>query len=106
MFRATAIAAIGTYQRYVSPHKGFCCAYRAHTGRVACSEFGRRAISRHGLRAGLALLRGRFRECAAAALALAAAKPNEGEKNEACPLASKRGRNCLEEGCAGACPWP
>ena len=29
-------ATIRFYQRRLSPHKGFCCAYRAHTGRRSC----------------------------------------------------------------------
>ena len=44
--------AIGAYQRYLSPYKGFCCAYRAHTGRASCSALGARVIRRHGLLAG------------------------------------------------------
>ena len=42
--RALALVAIGAYQRYVSPYKGFCCAYRAHTSRASCSALadGRR----------------------------------------------------------------
>jgi putative component of membrane protein insertase Oxa1/YidC/SpoIIIJ protein YidD len=106
MFDKAALAAIGTYQRYVSPYKGFCCAYRSRTGRVSCSEFARRAISKHGLARGLLLLRGRFRACALAAAALADGEPKEGEKNEACPLASKPARACVGNGCACACPGP
>lgn len=63
MTRELALAAIGVYQRYVSPHKGFCCAYRAHTGRAGCSALGARAIRRWGLRRGLAVLRLRLRRC-------------------------------------------
>lgn len=32
MLRSAAVSAIGVYQRYVSPHKGYCCAYRTLTG--------------------------------------------------------------------------
>ena len=63
MLREPALAAIGVYQRYVSPHKGFCCAYRAHTGRASCSALGARAIRRHGLLAGCVLLRRRLKRC-------------------------------------------
>ena len=109
-----AVAAIGVYQRYVSPHKSFCCARRAHTGGPSCSAWGRRVMGRFGLVVGWALLMRQFRRCqhAAAALrvqALAMAEPppalpgepgasGEGEQiekpndpvvNEACPLWSK-----------------
>lgn len=47
----------------MSPHKGFCCAYRHHTGRAGCSELGYRAIRRFGLINGLRLLRRRLAKC-------------------------------------------
>jgi len=58
-----ALAAIGIYQRYVSPHKGFCCAYRVHTGRASCSALGARAIRRWGVWRGLQVLRLRMHCC-------------------------------------------
>jgi len=61
--RELALATIGVYQRYVSPYKGFCCAYRAHTGRASCSALGARVIRRHGVLAGCVLLRQRLRRC-------------------------------------------
>lgn len=64
--RGLALAAIRAYQRHLSPHKGFRCAYRAHTGRAGCSELGLRAIRRHGLAAGIAILRDRLFLCGVA----------------------------------------
>jgi len=58
-----ALAAIRGYQRYLSPHKGFSCAYRCATGRDSCSRHGYRVIERFGLWDGLALLRRRLRRC-------------------------------------------
>ena len=58
-----ALAAIRGYQRYLSPHKGFSCAYRCATGRDSCSRHGYRVIERFGLWNGLALLRRRLRLC-------------------------------------------
>ena len=58
-----ALAAIRAYQRHLSPHKGFNCAYRRATGRDGCSGYGARMIGRFGLMAGLALLRRRLRLC-------------------------------------------
>jgi putative component of membrane protein insertase Oxa1/YidC/SpoIIIJ protein YidD len=54
---------IELYQRHISPRKGFRCAYGVRTGRASCSKFGKRAIARTGLLAGVALLRRRFRRC-------------------------------------------
>lgn len=58
-----SLRAIRGYQHYLSPHKGFCCAYRCATGRDGCSAHGYRVIERFGLIAGLALLRRRLRLC-------------------------------------------
>lgn len=58
-----ALRAIRAYQRHLSPHKGFVCSYRVHTGRDSCSAYGCRVIARHGLRRGLALLARRLGEC-------------------------------------------
>jgi uncharacterized protein len=51
------------YQKVISPRKGYRCAYRAHTGSASCSTFGYRAIERHGIGIGFALLQRRFKKC-------------------------------------------
>jgi len=58
-----ALWAIRAYQRYLSPYKGFSCAYRVLTGRDSCSGYGYRVIARHGLIPGWALLRRRLHAC-------------------------------------------
>ena len=57
---------IALYQRYLSPRKGFRCAYGVLRGRDSCSRFARRAIERHGLPTGTRLLRRRFERCRSA----------------------------------------
>lgn len=64
--KTIALLAIKAYQRYVSPHKGFCCAYRAHTGYSSCSALGYRAIRRYGVLQGITVLQQRFQRCSAA----------------------------------------
>jgi putative component of membrane protein insertase Oxa1/YidC/SpoIIIJ protein YidD len=54
---------IRIYQRYLSPHKGFCCAYRAYTAHASCSTLGYRAIRRYGGLVGVAILRKRLALC-------------------------------------------
>jgi uncharacterized protein len=61
--RILALRAIHAYQRYVSPHKGFCCAYRSITGRLSCSNFSARAIEKTGIIAGICLTFRRMRRC-------------------------------------------
>lgn len=67
-----AVAAIGLYQRYVSPHKGYCCAWGVHTGKTTCSAWGPRVMGRYGLVQGWALLMRQFRRCHQAAVVLRA----------------------------------
>ena len=64
--REFVLLAIRGYQRFLSPHKGFCCAYRAHTGRCSCSVLGYRAVRRFGTLDGLAVLRRRMYRCGVA----------------------------------------
>ena len=65
-FRSVVLAMISAYQRYVSPYKGFCCAYRVHTGRASCSGFGYRAIRMYGIVRGFGLLHERVFRCGVA----------------------------------------
>lgn len=64
--KSLALGAIRCYQRFISPHKGFCCAYRAHTGRASCSQLGYRVIQRWGVWGGLKVLRERLFRCGVA----------------------------------------
>ncbi|MBC7499293.1 MAG: membrane protein insertion efficiency factor YidD [Herminiimonas sp.] len=54
------------YQRYLSPYKGFFCAYRAHPGRPSFSVLGYRAVRMYGVLAGLGILGQRTYLCGVA----------------------------------------
>ncbi len=64
--KSVVLLAIRLYQRWISPHKRFSCAYRVHTGNASCSGLGYRVIRRFGVWRGGALLRARFDRCAVA----------------------------------------
>jgi len=64
--KSIALYAIRFYQRAISPYKGFCCAYAAHTGHASCSALGYRAIRRFGVWDGLSVLNGRLEKCGVA----------------------------------------
>lgn len=59
-----ALALIRGYQRFLSPLKGFSCAFRVYTEGCSCSAYGYRVIEKHGLRLGLRLLQRRLDRCA------------------------------------------
>jgi putative component of membrane protein insertase Oxa1/YidC/SpoIIIJ protein YidD len=65
LLRWLALAGIHGYQRWISPYKGFQCAYRLHTGCASCSALGHRVIRRFGVWNGLPLLRERMARCGA-----------------------------------------
>lgn len=62
-----ALQAIRLYQRFISPRKGFCCAYAAVTGHASCSALGYRAIRRFGVWGGLDVLDQRLHKCSVSA---------------------------------------
>ena len=108
MLREPALAAIGVYQRYVSPHKGFCCAYRAHTGGASCSTVGARVIRRHGLVAGCVLLRRRLKRCGEVHRQFhpPGPRPLSAQRGDCAVGCDAPGDGCdVCDGCDG-CDWP
>jgi uncharacterized protein len=62
----TGLLAIRFYQRWLSPLKGFSCAYRVHTGHASCSALGYRAVRKYGMFAAIALIKERTYRCGVA----------------------------------------
>lgn len=58
------LALVQMYQKHVSPHKGFRCAYRVCCGGSGCSGLGKRAVRRYGLLKGLVVTKARLFQCA------------------------------------------
>ncbi|WP_448173529.1 membrane protein insertion efficiency factor YidD [Rhizobacter fulvus] len=63
LLRDLALQAISFYRRYLSPHKGYRCAYALHTGCASCSRLGFRAVRWRGFLDGLSLLVRRLGRC-------------------------------------------
>lgn len=70
-------AAITGYQRYISPYKGFCCAYRVKHGGMSCSEYVKQALLQHGIWRAIPIAKQRFGECKLAASAVVADGNNQ-----------------------------
>jgi putative component of membrane protein insertase Oxa1/YidC/SpoIIIJ protein YidD len=68
----TAITAIGAYQKYISPKKGFSCAHRLLYGGESCSQYIKRMVVEHGLKSSIPIARLRFAECKVANVILRA----------------------------------
>lgn len=71
------IWAINQYQRHISPRKGFVCAHRVLHGGDSCSQAVKTAAANRGVFAAWDMGRHRFRECRAAARALASRRLEE-----------------------------
>jgi uncharacterized protein len=101
MSSVLAQALIHGYRRYLSPHKGYRCAYGAHTGLGTCSGQGLRIFSRVGLFKGLMLLRRQFDRCTLAAHALREAAA-ERQRAQRLTMKGQRGFvDCDVGGCDG-----
>ena len=58
-----AIQFIKTYQKYLSPRKGFSCAYSKLYGSESCSEYFRRKVKDCGISKAIPLFKERLKEC-------------------------------------------
>ena len=76
MLSQTALWSIYAYQRWLSPRKGYRCAYSVHHGGTGCSGYAKHAIRDHGLWRALPLIRARFQACKATYVAM------HGEKDD------------------------
>jgi len=61
------LVSISLYQKYIAPHKGFCCAHSALTGEMSCSAFVKQQIKTAGLFASIKTIKHRFKRCKMAA---------------------------------------
>jgi putative component of membrane protein insertase Oxa1/YidC/SpoIIIJ protein YidD len=64
--RNPAVLAINGYQKFISPHKGFCCAHRLVNGGRSCSEHIKQLIIKRGLFASIDEIRQRLSDCKSA----------------------------------------
>lgn len=63
MIKLLALNTIKIYQKFISPYKGFSCAYKVATNEISCSVYGKKVIKRFGLLTGAKLLNRRFHDC-------------------------------------------
>lgn len=58
------------YQKFVSPYKGFKCAYGVWTGQSTCSAEAKKILKQDGLIAGWPKIQAQLQQCRAAYLAI------------------------------------
>lgn len=92
-----APVSIDLYQRHLSPHKGFSCAYRRLYGGELCSAYGKCLVIEAGLWQAMISLRRQFRECRSAQWVLRAAR----DKGDNVTRPGKRRRRNEASDCSG-----
>ncbi len=86
MLNRLAAKLIRFYQKYISPHKGFRCAYAVKHQDLSCSEYARVTLLQTSFFKSLALIRHRFHDCKLAAAMLN--EEREKKRNKYCSNAS------------------
>jgi len=81
--RSLVLVAISVYKKYVSPFKGFRCAYGVLHGGNSCSTEIYELINKHGVLKGIPLAKVQLKRCTAAYKILSSEKEDEtGESGE------------------------
>ena len=96
MLNHSLAAAITGYQKYLSPYKGFCCAYRVKHGEASCSEFVKQTLLEYGVWQAMPAVKQRFKDCKTAALALRTDGNNQGRTGNNARNRSRRLGNSVD----------
>ena len=97
-----AIISISAYQQFISPHKGWHCAYAALHGGPSCSAYGKEVIANYGCLWGALLLRNRFGDCNEAANIIASNSMGEQAGKQCADSCQKSEKDCAD-GCVRGC---
>ncbi len=63
MVNKSVIYLIDLYQKYLSPYKGYCCAYKVYHDDISCSEFTKNSIKNLGFFQATSIIKERFKDC-------------------------------------------
>jgi len=99
--RFVSIQLIEGDQKYISPRKGFSCAYRIQQGGESCSQYAKRQIQKRGLLNAIALVGRRFQACKAAGLTLQSRAYSVG--NQRYLIGTIRGKYIVAKADGGDC---
>jgi putative component of membrane protein insertase Oxa1/YidC/SpoIIIJ protein YidD len=61
-FQGISLKSIDLYQGYLSPLKGYSCAYRVLHGDLSCSSYCKQQIANHGVLTGIKNTLNRFKQ--------------------------------------------
>jgi len=107
VLRHFALAGLSGYQRFISPYKGFRCAYGVVHGRGSCSDIALRIARRFGARRTLQLIPLQAARCKHALVELQSADPPRERQKDENPNEQPRDPwYCDGAYCVACCPWP
>lgn len=92
------------YQKYISPHKGYSCAYSALHGKTSCSSWAIHIIERQGLYLFTPLMIRRFQACNQAHETLEKSHKKSDDTVDPCPCTDKPIADCCL-GCGLGIPF-
>ncbi len=93
MIKTIIIFFINIYQKHLSPHKGYCCAYKVYHNDISCSEFTKNSIKNVGLFPSISIIKQRFKDCKISSEKIK-------EEKECCQSKGfKKFDNCLGNSC-------
>ncbi len=101
------LAGLGAYRRFISPYKGFRCAYGVMYQRGSCSDVALRLARRRGGLQALQLMTVQAARCRRA-YTLAQMSDPEREQMKSEEPNKQLSRDCANwgGGCVTCCPWP
>jgi putative component of membrane protein insertase Oxa1/YidC/SpoIIIJ protein YidD len=73
-----AIASLNSYQKHLSPRKGFSCPHRSLYGSESCSDYFKGILMNHDLKTAIQMSPQRFKACKIAAQTLQSQKAEGG----------------------------
>lgn len=97
--RKTGIVMIRSYQKYLSPYKGFSCAHRVLYGSESCSQYVKRTLIEQDLHSAITLSRQRFAACKTAKIILRAESLEKKRRREKKQSDCQPNCNCSPEDC-------
>lgn len=104
MISRVVLMMIGAYQSYLSPRKGFSCAYRVAHGGPGCSGYAKATIATNGVFAAWPDIRRRFDACKQVAQQMRDSDPEKDDTNT--PNRRKKGGWFIADCLTGCGPSP
>jgi len=96
IFKASLFLAIRVYKRYISPHKGFACAYRVLHQQQSCSSYFQTCITEQSFTDACLSFQQRLQACHQANLVLQSSRPKRKPRRRGRKNSCMENNNCFD----------